>query len=726
MRARSLFFLAVFFYAVPADADEPAPSPPPQKPDEVYVGGTKMSRAGGSAQVMRKEQLERFEYDDPGAVLQQAPSVFVRGEDGVGLRPNIGIRGTNPDRSKKITLMEDGVLFGPAPYSAPAAYYFPLVTRMTQIRVIKGPGAIAYGPHTVGGAIDFISRPIPNETRGSVDLAAGEFGYRKAHAWMGSSDGRFGVLAEGVHLENSGFTLLPNGADTGSSRNDFMVKGAYDLTPDAPTKHRLQVKLSYADEQSNETYLGQTDFDFRTNPYRRYAASALDHMRNHRTGIVATHTMESAGSSYQIKTSAYRFDYHRVWSKLNRMGAGSVASILQNARDPANAGRYAVLTGQIDSGSPGDTLYIGPNDRTFVSQGIQSVMTASARTGPLEHRFETGLRFHYDHIVRRHSEDGYVMRGGELVPTGEAEIVTANNKASTHAVAVHLTDTMTWEKLTLTPGMRVEMIASTDDDYLTRASNDSLVPALTPGIGAFYEFVDDFGVLAGVHRGFSPPPPGSASSTRPEYSVAYEAGARYAHGRTRAELIGFLNDYSNLTDVCTLASGCVTTNLDRQFDAGSAEVYGLEAFGSWDPRVGPVHLPMSLAYTLTHGEFSSSFQSADPIYGNVQAGEYIPYIPLHQLNATAAVEHRRAGFNVAGTFVAPMREIAGREALERTIATDEQFWLDIGGYYQALRWLRLYANLRNVFEDRNIVGRRPYGARVNAPRWLQIGMKIDF
>lgn len=694
--------------------------------EEVFVGGTRLSHAAGSAQVVRKDQLERFEYDDPGAVLQQVPGVYLRGEDGIGLRPNIGIRGANPDRSKKLTLMEDGILFGPAPYSAPAAYYFPLVTRMTQVRVVKGPAAIVYGPQTVGGAIDLVSRPLPRRTSAEVDLAGGEYGYQKAHAWVGSSEGRLGFLVEGVRLQNSGFTHLPNGADTGSTRNDWMVKVGWEVTPDQPTKHRLQLKLSYADEVSNETYLGQTDFDFRTNPSRRYAASALDQMKNHRTGIVATHTMEGPTSSYQIKTSAYRFDYTRTWRKLNRMGAGSVATMLANASDPSNAGHYAVLTGQIDSGSPADTLYVGPNHRTFVSEGIQSVLTTTTRTGPLEHRFEAGLRFHYDHIRREHSETGFLVRGGELVPSGEAEIVTARNLDATHAVAVHLVDALTWRSLTLTPGARVELISSRSENYLKRAITDALVPAVLPGVGAYLELVDGLGALAGVHRGFSPPPPGSDAHVRPEYSVAYEAGARYAAGRTRAEIIGFFSDYSNLTDVCTLASGCLATNLDRQFDAGAARVYGVEAYGNFDPRVGLFHLPMTAAYTLTRGEFSSDFQSADPIYGTVRRGDGIPYVPLHQLVVTAGLEHPEFGLSAAATYVAPMREQAGSAPIAQSLATDEQLWVDLGAHVDALRWLRIYANLRNAFDDRYIVGRRPYGARANAPRWFQIGMKLRF
>ena len=713
---------------MPAHATPSAPpAPPPKDVDEVYISGTALSRTAGSAQVIKKDQLERFEYDDPAATLMQVPGVYVRGEDGVGLRPNLGIRGANPDRSKKLTLMEDGILFGPAPYSAPAAYYFPLVTRMTQMRVIKGPGSIAYGPQTVGGAVDFISRPIPTRTSGAADVAAGQYGYNKVHAWFGSGDERLGFLVEGVRLQNTGFAELPNGADTGSTRNDWMVKAAYTIDPDAKTKHRLQLKLAYADEVSNETYLGQTDADFRTNPYRRYAASALDQMKNHRTGIVATHTIEGPESSYQIKTSAYRFDYQRTWNKLNRLGGAGAAEVLANPDDPGYAGYYNVMTGRIDSsGNGADTLYIGPNNRSFVSQGIQSVLSTSTKTGPLEHKLETGIRFHYDHIKRLHTESGYLMQGGELVPSGEAPLTTSDNYAGTHAVALHMTDAMTWRDLTITPGARVELINSRTEDYTAKENKDALVAAVMPGIGAYYALLPSLGVLAGAYRGFSPPAPGSDASVKPEYSVNYEAGARYTRGSSRAELIGFYNDYSNLTDVCTLASGCVSTNLDRQFDAGKARIYGLEAFVAHEQRVGAFRVPVSAAYTLTYGEFLNDFHSQDPIYGIVRKGDEVPYIPLNQLNVTLAVEHRRAGLNGAFNYVAPMREQAGNVAIERAVATDEQVWLDLGGYVNVFRWLRVYTNLRNAFGAENIVGRRPYGARVNAPRWLQVGLKFQF
>ena len=101
--------------------------------------GEKLTRVSGSAHVVDKEALEEQAYEDVHRVLKQVPGVYVRDEDGQGLRPNIGLRGANSDRSAKVTLMEDGVLMAPAPYAAPAAYYFPITSRLVGVEVFKGP-----------------------------------------------------------------------------------------------------------------------------------------------------------------------------------------------------------------------------------------------------------------------------------------------------------------------------------------------------------------------------------------------------------------------------------------------------------------------------------------------------------------------------------------------------------------------------------------------------------
>ena len=196
---------------------------------DVTVVGTAWRTPALGARISRR-QLERFEYDDPTAVLRPRRTVR-RTEDGMGLRPNIGLRGVDPDRSKKVTLLEDGVLLGPAPYSAPAAYFFPLITRMTKVSVIKGPAAISYGPQTVAGAIDLQTREIPLETSAAADVAVGQYGYGKANVWAGTSTDQFGFLVEGVRLQNNGFKELPNDADTGVVRNEWMVKSSYIVDP---------------------------------------------------------------------------------------------------------------------------------------------------------------------------------------------------------------------------------------------------------------------------------------------------------------------------------------------------------------------------------------------------------------------------------------------------------------------------------------------------------------
>ncbi|MEM6606112.1 MAG: TonB-dependent receptor plug domain-containing protein, partial [Pseudomonadota bacterium] len=102
-------------------------SPPAEEIEEVLVMGIfeDPSRIAGSAHRIDQAELESFRYTDVNRILNFVPGVYVREEDGVGLRPNIGLRGASAERSVKVMLMEDGVPLSPAPYSAPAAYFFP-------------------------------------------------------------------------------------------------------------------------------------------------------------------------------------------------------------------------------------------------------------------------------------------------------------------------------------------------------------------------------------------------------------------------------------------------------------------------------------------------------------------------------------------------------------------------------------------------------------------------
>ncbi|MBQ4862496.1 TonB-dependent receptor [Pseudoalteromonas sp. MMG013] len=730
---KSLLALAVVF-AIPQAiaADKPADDGELEH-IQILSHYDKLRTEAGSATLLTEADLEKFEYDDIHRILTSVPGVNIREEDGYGLRPNIGFRGVTPERSKKITIMEDGILIGPSPYSAPAAYYFPVTTRMTAVEVFKGPAAIKHGPQTVAGAINLVTRQIPEFSEGAIDISAGSDGYQKAHAHFGSVVNNVGFLLEGVSLKADGFKDLDGGGDTGFVKNDILAKFNYKLQQ-GEFDHTFGLKLSYSDEESDETYLGLTDTDFAATPYRRYAASQPALMETEHQQVMFSHYLES--DDFTLTSRVYRNDYERAWKKLNglinRQFASTGASLSKTLADPDKYDlEYRVISGQQDSVSDGQpVLYLnmGTNDREYYSQGIQIDGGFDFELYDLKHKISAGLRYHEDEIERKHFEETYSMVSGVAIDTELGIRPQTQNLESTKAWSVYIEDQITIDALTLGVGVRGELMDMHHEDKkdLTKWQ-DKTTRIWLPGVSGFYQLSEESGLLFGAHKGFVPSSPSRSASEELETSVNYEFGGRFNDGVTQLELVTFFNDYKNLTETCASSNCGENQQLDEEFSGGEVDVYGLEAqFSQSYPLNLQIEIPYSFVYTYTQSEFKSSFQSDFAQWGDVTKGDSLPYLPEHQASFNIGLATSNWRVTAAVKYVGSMPEVAGNGQVLSGVEVPSSVIVDLSASYEFDQYGRLYAKIDNVFDEVDIVSRRPYGARPTKSRQVSVGYKYQF
>lgn len=703
----------------------------------ISVIGTaaKQKEIPGSAQLIDKLQLEKFEYEDIHRILRQVPGVIIQEEEGFGLRPNIGIRGTGTERSEKITLMEDGVLIAPAPYAAPAAYYFPTSARMSAVEVRKGSSAIKFGPRTVGGAVNLVSTGIPDELSGHTDVRLGSDSLYQIHGYAGGSTDHLGAIFETYQSGSDGFKKLDTGSETGYELEDYLAKFRVSSAKDADLYQSFELKLSYTDQQSDETYLGLTDADFSATPYRRYAASALDNIDTEHWQAQGTHFI-SFNDTVDLTTVAYYNRFKRAWYKLNDLNPGggtvSLSSVLDNPA--ANATAIGILRGDIDSAA--NALRVRNNNREYYAQGIQSIAGVHFNTGAARHDLEISVRYHEDEEDRFQNDDRYQMLNGTMVLTSAGAPGSQENRVGqAQAWAFYVQDEMRLGDWLIVPGLRYEDIDLKRLNYSTadpaRAAgptsvNKSSIKVLIPGIGVTYSVNERVNLIAGVHRGFSPPGPGSAEA-KEEKSTNWEAGVRYNNRTLALEAIGFYSDYSNILGTCTNASGCNQGEIGDQFNGGAVKVIGMEVAASadlgaeleWD-----VSLPVSLTYTFTDAEFKTSFVSG--YWGTVTDGDNLPYLPKHQLNAVIGVAKDAWGIDLSMNYISAIRTEPGQGAIAAAEKINGRAVFDIAGRYQISDSVRLFGSVQNLTDKEYAVARRPAGLRPGKPRTVVAGVAVDF
>ncbi|WP_439105513.1 TonB-dependent receptor family protein [Congregibacter sp.] len=676
----------------------------------IFADADEVRTLPGSAALVTEEQFQIEFANDINQLLKTVPGTYIREEDGYGLRPNIGIRGATSERSSKITLMEDGVMIAPAPYSNPAAYYFPTAMRMHSAEVLKGAPLLRYGPQTTGGAINMVSTPIPDALQGNLDLRVGENGEQDLLANVGGQYGDFGFLVETAQRRSDGFKEIDRGDDSGYDIEDYLVKLAW-----TGERQSLLFKAQYSNEISDETYLGLTDADFANNEDRRYGLSSIDEMNNYHAGINLRYGLQLS-DDLALSVTAYQNSFSRDWFKL----AGGNSFV--RAANAGDLTAQAILDGDADAFG----LRYKHNNRDYESRGIEFNLDQNMGN----HSLSYGLRLHEDEMDRYQPVEVYDQIDGELILVGRVEPTGGDNRLEdAEALSAWFVDS--WQlsdTLNLNLALRYEDVDSSrrqfsDPDRETdpsRRSNNS--QEWLPGASFSYDLSENWQALAGVHRGFSPLGGGAQDFEEPETSVNWEAGVRY-RGSWFLEAIAFYSDFDNKTENCSNANPCSNGATSGAFTTGQAVIQGLELQASTVLNFGDLNAPIDLAYT-----YSDAVISRDNEAEGFEDGDTLAAVPENTLSLRLGLETAMNwdSYAVIKYIDETCVTIGCNTDNNQFNRTEDLLVTDLISRYAITDDAVVFVKVENIFDERSIVSRQPEGARPNKPRTASVGLQYQF
>ncbi len=680
-------------------AADPAPRDTVYPMPRVDVIGNRwnLSRIPGSASVLDVRTLETSRVFTVNEALRKLPGVAVRDEEGFGLRPNIGIRGLNPTRSTKTTLLEDGVPLAYAPYGDNASYYHPPIERFEVVELLKGAGQVQFGPQTIGGLINYITPPPPVRLGGVVSATGGSREYSA------------GKVRIGGHR-----MLLDYTRKAGDGARENMDSRLHDLNFKTVigTPQRLTLRANYFTESSTLTYSGLTQAEFeRLGP--QYNPFKNDAFEIHRYGTSATHQL-NLGASAIVTTNLYYARFDRDWWRQSSSTA--------DAQGGAGVSAARLAGNRIDA----DTIRsIQGRLREYRTWGIEPRLRLNYRAAGTANEIQAGIKGHFERQDRKQ------VNGSTA--TARTGTLAEDNLRKTRAYSAFLTHRTQVGPWSLTPGVRFEYIESSRTNRLPGglAGSDDLNQWI-PGLGATWNPAATVTVFGGVHRGFAPPrsedviaATGTATEVEPEESTNWELGTRIgpvAGAEIQATL--FRNDFDRVIAVGSIAGG--STPLAQ----GEAVFAGAEFAGRYRHASGA---SLRSAYTwLPEAEQITPFRQVvgGAVIAGSAAGRRQPYAPEHLLSAGAGYAWRGLDAQIEAVYVGPQfadfaNTVSPSADGQRGRLESYTVWNT--SLNQAIGHARATAflTIKNL-ADRSYIVDRTRGIQVGSPRLVQAGVQYIF
>lgn len=598
----------------------------------------------GSYSVMTKDQLDARAPFSILEVVREIPGLHVVSEDAAGTHLNVGMRGLNPRRSSRTLMLEDGaptVFF--APYGDPSSHYSTPLERIERIEVLKGSGQILYGPQTMGGMINYVTRPVPNKgAAGSVKVSGGNNGYYDGHFNIGSGTENGGFMLDALKRRGNGVR-----AEHDFDVQEFALKGQFKISRD----QRITGKYTNFKENSGFSETGLTAEEFQSTRYRGtfdQAEDANERFKMERNTFQLVHELDLK-PDMKLSTQFY---HSRTTRQSHRSREFAINS---NGDGELETNAYAI------------------RPRQYEFFGIEPKLEFKHNAFGMKNQAVIGARYHEEDIDRKK------FTGSSFNVTNDAdERLTAKIKA----LSYYAQNTFITGDWTFTPGLRIEDVTSNKKLYENgdfANSVDSLTTSKTqllPGFGMTWNGLTNATVFGGVHRGFAPPRPdrdidgSSLQRVTPELSTTTEVGIR--SGILQSGYIEGTLFNMDITDVVVQSTGSGRTVFRNE---GKAQHTGIELsskfnFGELTGKKNNYFA--TVAYTNV---FTAKFKGSGEVggegedgYGSYTAGNRLPYAPEHTLALNLSYEDQQ-GLRARVGMTHVSKQFANTENFTGTSAT---------------------------------------------------------
>jgi Fe(3+) dicitrate transport protein len=500
------------------------------------------SRYTGSNNVISAKKLERIQPIGSEEMLRTVPGVNIAGDMGISNRPNISIRGSDPRRSNKILLLEDGSPISPAPYLAPGAYYNVPADRLDGIQVIKGPDVLAYGSNTIFGVVNYITRRPMGDPSLKLRVSGGQRGFFDMSGSYGGTWGKSGAELMALYKRFNGYT---DNADL--ELLNLSGKWFSELSD----RQSLYTKIVIQKEYVNNSLSGITPYTFELNPTGN--PFDADEFTSHRYGLDLVHSFR-INDQLTLQTKVYGSDFYRDWWKQNSTVIHA-SDVQAYVGDDLFETYYNYLDGQAFDDN--DYVRVGK-----IVNGVES--NSDSRWQYLvygahekaswkwagKHQLEAMLKIHgetYRDIVIEGDSSKWARSGRTTVDAFYTVL----------AGSTYVRNDFRLGHFSIIPIMRYEQIALTKNDLLFNAANPSNTGGdfgmvknnfgeFTPGLSLVWRDLQaistEWELFSGLYQAFSSPttaisfnevlggeviPATNIATLEPEKSFNQELGARW-------------------------------------------------------------------------------------------------------------------------------------------------------------------------------------------------------